>query len=334
MVMYGIYNAETLEKLINTVHCIHIFTSPNAKLFAGQQGTALLQPIYANVQGIQHYSINSLLYLRIVKEKYVLIHKEFITQLCIYATTIRILAKGFLPISLITPLKLKEILNIVRITIRKTNPDYDLVIKGLYLYYGMKLVTFGIDRDRNLIIQFPMFIQPYTKQPLILYQIEMLLIPIVDQNIQAHFYTHLQVDRTYIALNSETYITIRQQELRTCKGIGYKFYCKELFMVKHKSKYSCESTIYFALDLDIITENCQFCFYYNKTNITLNVLDGGNEIILANWPNNKHIICSISNDVPIRIPSHLYILVNRSVLCNCGIEVENNFLQISYVFHG
>ena len=57
MVTYGIYNAETLEKLINTVHHIHSFTSPNEKLFAGQQGTALLQPIYANMQGIQHYSI-------------------------------------------------------------------------------------------------------------------------------------------------------------------------------------------------------------------------------------------------------------------------------------
>ena len=36
MVMYGIYNAETLEKLMNTVHKIHNITSPNEKLFAGQ----------------------------------------------------------------------------------------------------------------------------------------------------------------------------------------------------------------------------------------------------------------------------------------------------------
>ena len=53
---------------------------------------------------------------------------------------------------------------------------------------------------------------------------------------------------------------------------------------------------------------------------------GGNEIILANWPNNKHIICNINNDIPVRIPSYPYVLVNRSVLCNCGIAVENYFL--------
>ena len=36
MVMYGIYNAETLEKLIYTVHYIHNITSPNKKLFMDQ----------------------------------------------------------------------------------------------------------------------------------------------------------------------------------------------------------------------------------------------------------------------------------------------------------
>ena len=71
---------------------------------------------------------------------------------------IRILEKGYLHISLITPLKLKEILDAVKTTIQRTNPDYDLVIKRLHLYYDMKLVIFGMDRHRNLIVQFPVFI--------------------------------------------------------------------------------------------------------------------------------------------------------------------------------
>ena len=54
--------------------------------------------------------------------------------------------------------------------------------------------------------------------------------------------------------------------------------------------------------------------------------DGGNEIILANWPNDKHIVCSINNDIPVKIPSYPYILVNRSVLCNCSIEADNHYL--------
>ena len=116
----------------------------------------------------------------------------------------------------------------------------------------MKLVTFGIDENRNLIVQFSVFIQPYTQQQLILYQIETVPVPIVDQNKQAHSYPHLQIDKPYIALNSETYISLRQQELSMCQKIGYEFYYKELFIVKHKSKHSCKSAIYFNLGSDII----------------------------------------------------------------------------------
>ena len=97
-------------------------------------------------------------------------------------------------------------------------------------------------------------------------------------------------------------------------------------MVKHKSKYSCESAIYFNLGSGIINGNCNFAYYFNKTDIKPTALDGGNEIILANWPNNKHIICNIYNDIPVKIPIFPYVLVKRSVLCNCKIEVENYFL--------
>ena len=85
----------------------------------------------------------------------------------------------------------------------KVVPDYDLGIDRLHLYYNIQLVTCGIDKNRNLIVQFPVCIQPYTQQPLILYEIETVPVPIIDQNTQAQSYTHLQVNKPYIALNSE-----------------------------------------------------------------------------------------------------------------------------------
>ena len=77
--------------------------------------------------------------------------------------------------------------------------------------------------------------------------------------------------------------------------------------MRHKSIHSWKSAIFFYLDKDIIKCNCDFTFYYFKTDITLSVVDRGNEIILANWPNDKHIICTINNGIPIEIPSHPYI---------------------------
>ena len=49
------------------------------------------------------------------------------------------------------------------------------------------------------------------------------------------------------------------------------------------------------------------------------------EIILASWLDDKHIICNVNNDIPVKIPSHPYVLMKRSVLQYCGIEAENNF---------
>ena len=54
-------------------------------------------------------------------------------------------------------------------------------------------------------------------------------------------------------------------------------------------------------------------------------MDGGKQIILANWPNYKRIICTYNN-IPVKIPSHPYILLDRKVLCNCNIKAESNFL--------
>ena len=84
----------------------------------------------------------------------------------------------------------------------------------------MQLVTFSIDREMNLMIQFPVSIQPYIQKPLTLYQLEMVPVPILDTNTDAQSYTQLHVNKPYIALNSDTYISLTQQELRSCKKIG------------------------------------------------------------------------------------------------------------------
>ena len=216
--------------------------------------------LYTDALGIQQYATNSLLFLRIIQDKYISLYRELVTLLCTYISAIRILAKGYLPNTLITPKKLQEILSEVRRSLHITNPDYTLVLDRLHLYYDMQLVTFGINSNMNLVIRFPVFIQPYTQKPLILHQLETVPVLLLDQNTKAQSYTHLRVKKPYIALNSETYISLRQQELRSCKKIGYEFYCQELFIVKYKSSYSCESAIYFNLTTDIIKITVIFTF--------------------------------------------------------------------------
>ena len=74
----------------------------------------------------------------------------------------------------------------------------------------------------------------------------------------------------------------------------------------------------------VIKENCDLYYYHNKSDVTPSVLDGRRQIILANWPNYKRIICTYN--ILVNIPSHPYVLLDRNILCNCDIEVESNFL--------
>ena len=308
MIMYGVYNSDTLTDLIDTVHRMLNFTTWNEKTFAGKLHNWM--ELYSQDEGMHNYAINSVLFLTTIREKYVKMYERFIEELKLYSRAIRVLSKGYLPISLLHPSKLEKILNEVRIAIVKSNKDYDLVLTRLYLYYDMKLVTFGIDNQRNLIVQFPVFVQPDTQKRLIMYQIETVPVPILDENEQAHSYTELKIEKLYIALNKETYITLHTQELKMCKKIGYKYYCKELLVIKSKSRYSCTSAIYFNLESDVIKANCEFQYYYNRTDIKPTVLDGGFQIILANWPNYRKIMCSYNNNIAINIPSHPYVLMN------------------------
>ena len=94
LIMYGVYNVETLEKLVMTAHALHSQQSLIEELFAGQKVAAY--EIYSQIQNtcsVQHYLTNALLYLCTIKEKYIAVYNEFITQLGIYAKAVRILAK-------------------------------------------------------------------------------------------------------------------------------------------------------------------------------------------------------------------------------------------------
>ena len=90
-VMYEIYNTETPERLIKTVHALYGRQTMYENLFAGRTSTAY--EYYSQMHGelgIQHYAINSMLYLRTIKDKYIETYNEFISQLHIYAKVVRI----------------------------------------------------------------------------------------------------------------------------------------------------------------------------------------------------------------------------------------------------
>ena len=104
--MYGIYNSDTLTDLMDTVHRMQNFTIGNEKKFPGKLHDWM--EIYAQDEGMHNYAINSVLFLTTVREKYVKIYERFIEELKLYSKAIRVLSKGYLPMSLLPPLKTRE----------------------------------------------------------------------------------------------------------------------------------------------------------------------------------------------------------------------------------
>ena len=202
MIMYGKYNSDALMELVNTVHQIQNVTTWREKFFVSEMNKWLKHKL-VDIQNEFDYSIDAIYFLTTVKEKYVRMYKKFITELRSYSKAIGVLTKGYLPINLITPSKLKAILKQVQIGMGKTNQDYELVLNRLYLYYNMKLVMFGIGYQKNLIIQFAIFVQLSTQTKLTLYQIETVPVPIFDARNKIQSYTQLKIEKPYIALNDE-----------------------------------------------------------------------------------------------------------------------------------
>ena len=60
--MYSIYNSDTLEKLIDTVHKMYNKTTWNEKLFVVKLND--WYQWYLTKEGVQHHAISSLLYIQ------------------------------------------------------------------------------------------------------------------------------------------------------------------------------------------------------------------------------------------------------------------------------
>ena len=177
----------------------------------------------------------------------------------------------------------------------------------------------------------PVFVQDHTRESMTLYELETVKVLITDTNLAANSYTEVKTSKPYIAFNNDYYIQLCIPELHICKQIWHSYYCEELFLVKHKSKHSCESAIYYNLSKEVINEYCSFKYFYNTT-VMPSVLDRGPQILLANIPTPKRLICTYASDMAHPVPSHDYVLVNRSILCNCHMESGLTYLLKSIAF--
>ena len=79
MIMYGVYNSDTLTELIDTVHRMQNTTTGKERTFAGK-----INQMYQ----LYHFAINYVLFLTTIREKYIKMYERFIEELNTYSTAI------------------------------------------------------------------------------------------------------------------------------------------------------------------------------------------------------------------------------------------------------
>ena len=90
MIMYDVYNSDTLTELVDTVHRMHNTTTWRERTFAGRINQWL--ELYLHQEGMHHYAINLILFLTTIREKYMKMYERFLEELKMCSKAKRILS--------------------------------------------------------------------------------------------------------------------------------------------------------------------------------------------------------------------------------------------------
>ena len=83
MIMYGKYNSDTLMELVNMVHQMQNVTTWKEQIFVSKMNDWLKCKL-ENIQSEFDYSMNAVLFLTTIKEKYIRMYEKFINELRSY----------------------------------------------------------------------------------------------------------------------------------------------------------------------------------------------------------------------------------------------------------
>ena len=319
LLMYGRYNLKSLRGIFNTINALH--DKQNHFEWAVKQKDFNFRK--SDMDAV-NYNFEVMMYMKNVREEHVVTYREAVKATRDLLDGIAIVTQGRLLRALISDNQLREILGKVDAMVKRNYPDYVLAAKHISHYRDMKMVTFPVDQQaHSLILTFPAFIKNYKQPPLSLYEVETVPVPIIDKNVKADSYSQVRIEKSYIAAGTDYYIQLKISELLMCKSIRHIYYCEELFVINHKSRHSCVSAIFYNLGPATVTKNCKFDYYYNTT-VPPVILDGGKDVLLANFHGLRSRKCSsVNGGLAKPVPESTYAVVNREFLCDCQLDLEH-----------
>ena len=129
-------------------------------------------------------------------------------------------------------------------------------------------------------------------------------------------------------MTEENYISLISAKSSRCKHGGHEYFCETIFLVKHKTSQSCESTVLLTFHQTLLMTIGNFNFFYNITQKAV-ISDAQDTLLLGNLDKPWYLQCNEHNNVPIPIPTYDYTVTNMSSLSDCQLHGGNEFLHES-----
>ena len=172
--MYGKFNVAKLQDIVRTVNGIRNRTLSLEKLLTGQDLCTLqhahMAPDLPGIVGRLTFMHKMNLYIHSVLERQIRLYELMLRHLKDLLDCIGILSTGKLPLMLFPPTVLENITSNAIDMVRHTHPKYELAVGHVSEYYDMKLGTFGVSIEGNMVVAFPIFVKDHSDKPKTLYE--------------------------------------------------------------------------------------------------------------------------------------------------------------------
>ena len=133
--LYGKYNLDSLEKIINTINHLGDRVHQMESLLMGKDhSVATRQFLHSNYLGRLLFAHKLNIYLTSVQETQLRLYDELERVLRDFLSVVEILSRGYLPASLFPPSTLRRITSNALRMVQKKNPDYVLTITHVTEY--------------------------------------------------------------------------------------------------------------------------------------------------------------------------------------------------------
>ena len=322
LTLYGTYSLKSTNDVLDTLESMYTHQTSLSDTLTDLPD--MTWPVfYQTWGGHTNYGAHLNFHAQTLSHKFDFLYGLLTEKIQLLIKGIATLSKGYLPPELFPPSFLKNITDRVALELNKDHQGYRLAFSHDNAYYDMPLATFSLDAWANIVVTFPVFIVPLKHTSLNLYEIETVPVPINDLDKEANSFSQLVKNKPYFAASDSSYIQLQEPELFRCKIVQGEYFCEETFMVKHTHHHTCESALYFNRSAETVASHCDFHFFHNKT-VKPSVLDGGNQLVLANVKLEHSPTCDPKR-LPI-IPQGSYTLTNRAILCNCTLQADLAYL--------